>query len=252
MAVASVGTTAQRWTSDNQRIHTPWGGVLVRIPSRQYPQIHGTPGIFAFSRVVVLQHRGRRWFEAMLRLLGVHGFTEAWLAYSFRTNANDFSYYIVSIQFIYLNVRSWFNLFGMIKGGTRDKQCAGGAGKVSCSGDGVQSKSRRKGVLFWCGMWKNEIFGFRNYSRIFRIKLAINWARIVEKIKIQKKNYFQRTPCCVLVFPKISTELFFTGNNFLFWNRGQARPAASQAREAVTIQDMACKSIACRESLRLL
>ena len=67
-------------------------------------------------------------------------------------NANDFSYYIVSIQFIYLNVRSWFNLFGMIKGGTRDKQCAGGAGKVSCSGDGVQSKSRRKGVLFWCGM----------------------------------------------------------------------------------------------------
>ena len=50
----------------------------------------------------------------------------------FRTNANDFSYCIESIQFIYLNVRSWFNLFGMIKGGTRGKQCEGGAGK-SCS-----------------------------------------------------------------------------------------------------------------------
>lgn len=174
MAVASVGTTAQRWTSDNQRIHTPWGGVLVRIPSRQYPQIHGTPGIFAFSRVVVLQHRGRRWFEAMLRLLKVHGFTEAWLTYSFRTNANDFSYYIVSIQFIYLNVRSWFNLFGMIKGGTRDKQCAGGAGKVSCSGDGVQSKSRRKGVLFWCGSEKMKFSDFETTVEFF----GLNWQLI--------------------------------------------------------------------------
>ena len=120
----------------------------------------------------------------------------------FRTNANDFSYCIVSIQFIYLNVRSWFNLFGMIKGGTRDKQCAGGAGKVSCSGDGVQSKSRRKGVLFWCGMWKNEIFGFRNYSRIFRIKLAINWARIVEKIKIKKKKLFSEDTLLCTSFPE--------------------------------------------------
>ena len=72
----------------------------------------------------------------------------------FRTNANDFSYCIVSIQFIYLNVRSWFNLFGMIKAGARDKQCVGGAGKVLelpegsclkppkvCSVFGVQKKN---------------------------------------------------------------------------------------------------------------
>lgn len=166
MAVASVGTTAQRWTSDNQRIHTPWGGVLVRIPSRQYPQIHGTPGIFAFSRVVVLQHRGRRWFEAMLRLLKVHGFTEAWLTYSFRTNANDFSYYIVSIQFIYLNVRSWFNLFGMIKGGTRDKQCAGGAGKLSSSSD--------KMFCFGVGCEKMKFSDFETTVEFF----GLNWQLI--------------------------------------------------------------------------
>jgi hypothetical protein len=53
--------------------------VLACISSRQYPQVHGMPGIFAFSRIVVVQHRGRRWFEAMLRLLKVHGFTEACL-----------------------------------------------------------------------------------------------------------------------------------------------------------------------------
>ena len=38
---------------------------------------------------------------------------------------------------------------------------------------------------------KNENFGFLNCIRIFRIKLAINWARIVEKIKIQKKTIFR-------------------------------------------------------------
>ena len=96
------------------------------------------------------------------------------LTYSFRTNANDFSYYIVSIQFIYLNVRSWFNLFGMIKGGTRDKQCAGGAGKVSCSGDGVQSKSRRKGVLVWCGSEKMKFSDFETTVEFF----GLNWQLI--------------------------------------------------------------------------
>ena len=62
----------------------------------------------------------------------------------------------------------------MIKGGTRDKQCAGGAGKVSCSGDGVQSKSRRKGVLFWCGSEKMKFSDFETTVEFF----GLNWQLI--------------------------------------------------------------------------
>ena len=92
----------------------------------------------------------------------------------FRTNANDFSYCIESIQFIYLNVRSWFNLFGMIEGGTRGKQCEGGAGK-SCSScaEGCLEDSRRK--VLWCGgVEKLKISILETTVEIF----GLNWQLI--------------------------------------------------------------------------
>ena len=62
----------------------------------------------------------------------------------------------------------------MIKGGTRDKQCAGGAGKVCSSGDEVRRKAVGKVFCFGVGCEKMKFSDFETTVEFF----GLNWQLI--------------------------------------------------------------------------